>query len=77
MIPLALGNVLVNDLLARGRFKIVPALVILAVAYGLTLTWFHSSPTLILQMLGAFNLLLLAVCAGFVWGEEVVKRLKG
>ena len=77
MIPLALGNVLVNDLLARGHDLKAPALVILAVAYGLTLTWFHSSPTLILQMLGAFNLLLLAVCAGFVWGEEVVKRLKG
>ena len=68
MVPLALGNVLVNDLLARSQFKIVPALVILAAAYGFALTRFHDSPTMILQMLGGFNLLLLAVCAGFVWG---------
>jgi O-antigen/teichoic acid export membrane protein len=66
MIPLALGNVLVNDLLARGRFKIVPALVLLAAAYGLVLARFHASPAQILQLLGAFNLLLLAVCAAFV-----------
>jgi len=69
MIPLALGNVLVNDLLARSRFKIVPALLVLAAVYGLTLVRFHTSPTLILQILGGFNLLLLAVCAGYVWWE--------
>ena len=67
MIPLALGNVLMNDLLARSRFQVVPAVVLMAVAYGLALTRFHDSPTMILQMLGGFNLLLLAVCAGFAW----------
>jgi len=37
MVPLALANVLVNDLLARARFRVVPAMVLLAVAYGFTL----------------------------------------
>jgi O-antigen/teichoic acid export membrane protein len=70
MVPLALANVLVNDLLARSQFKIVPALVLLATAYGVALTQFHTSPTMILQLLCGFNLLLLAVCAGFVWGGK-------
>jgi len=69
MIPLALGNVLVNDLLARGRFNLVPALLVLAAGYGWTLSRFHASPTQILQILGGFNLLLLAVCAGFARWE--------
>jgi len=72
MIPLALGNVLVNDLLARSQFKIVPALMILAAAYGVALTQFHASPTTILQMLGGFNVLLLVICAGFVWGGKKI-----
>ncbi len=37
MIPLALANVLVNDLLARAKFKAVPLMVLVAVAYGFTL----------------------------------------
>lgn len=68
MIPLALANVLVNDLMARARFKIVPLLVVVVVAYGLTMPWmlthFHRMEVA-LQTLGAFNLLLLAICAGF------------
>ena len=38
MVPLALANVLVNDLLARSRFQMVPFLVLLAMFYGLALT---------------------------------------
>lgn len=70
MIPLALGNVLVNDLLARGRFQIVPALVVVAVAYGLTLSQWHPSTIAILKLLGGFNTLLLVVAAGFAWREK-------
>ena len=65
MIPLALANVLVNDLLARFRFKLVPPLLLLAAGYGVALTRFHDTPKEILQILGGFNLLLLAVCAWF------------
>jgi O-antigen/teichoic acid export membrane protein len=75
MVPLALGNLLVNDLLARSQFKVVPALVVVAAGYGLALTRFHDTPTMILQLLGGFNLLLLAVCAWFVWGREKPRAL--
>ena len=63
MIPLALANVLANDLLARGRFRVVPFMVALAAAYGLAIPYalnhFSMSLKTILQVLGVFNLLLL------------------
>jgi O-antigen/teichoic acid export membrane protein len=78
MVPLTLANVLVNDLLARSRFRIVPVLVALAVGYGVALALVgHRAGNLpdvqagfrmMIQTLGAFNLLLLAVCALFAWG---------
>ena len=73
MVPLALANVMVNDLLARGRFGVVPWMVALAVGYGFTLPQvldhFHSR-AVVLQTLGGFNLLLFGVCAWFVWGVK-------
>jgi len=69
MIPLALANVLVNDLMARAKFKIVLPMVLLTVAYGFTLPFMlHQFPgrmEVALQTLGVFNLLLLAICAWF------------
>lgn len=75
MIPLALGNVLVNDLMARGKFKIVAPLVILAAGYGFTLpamlrAHFGHAPDvdvmkMALQILGGFNLVMLALAVGF------------
>jgi len=70
MVPLALANVLLNSLLARSSFKVVPSLCILAIAYGFALTRFHATPVMVLQTLGVFNLLLLAVCAWFSWGAR-------
>ena len=70
MVPLALANVLVNDLLGRGKFQIVPFLVVLAIAYGVALTQHHDSFIAVLKMLGAFNLVLFAICAWFVWGRK-------
>lgn len=67
MVPLALANVLLNNLLARGLFRIVPSLVVLAVAYGVALTQFHGSLITVLQVLGGFNLLLLAACVWFTY----------
>jgi O-antigen/teichoic acid export membrane protein len=72
MIPLALGNLLVNDLLARSRFRVVPALIVVGAGYGLALARWHTSPTMVLQLLGGFNLLLLAVCVVFVWRDKPV-----
>jgi peptidoglycan biosynthesis protein MviN/MurJ (putative lipid II flippase) len=74
MIPLALANVLVNDLMARAKFKIVLPMVLLALAYGCTLPlMLHKFPgrmEVALQTLGAFNLLLFGVCAWFAWGVK-------
>jgi O-antigen/teichoic acid export membrane protein len=76
MVPLALANVLVNDLMARARFKVVPLMVLLALAYGFTLPFmlnrFHHMEVA-LQTLGAFNLLLLVICAWFSFGSPKPK----
>ena len=71
MVPLALANVLVNDLLARSRFGVVPWMVLLALAYGFALPWVlgHCQRLeAVLQTLGAFNLLLFGICAVFSRG---------
>ena len=74
MVPLAMANVLVNDLLARSRFGVVPFMVLLAAAYGFTLPWmlnhFPGHIEVVLQTLGVFNLLLFGVCAWFTWGRK-------
>ena len=73
MVPLALANVMVNDLLARGRYGVVPFMVVLAAGYGLSLPWvlghYHRLEA-VLQTLGVFNLLLFGVCAIFIWGVK-------
>jgi O-antigen/teichoic acid export membrane protein len=84
MVPLALANVLINNLLARANFRIVPALAALAAAYGVALavvgrhagnlTDPQAGLRMMLQTLGAFNLLLLAVCAGFTWCKTGDRR---
>jgi O-antigen/teichoic acid export membrane protein len=71
MVPLSLANVLVNNLLARSQFRIVPVLVALAAAYGVALTRFHGSLVTVLQTLGVFNLLLLAISGWFTWWERI------
>ncbi|MGH7952961.1 MAG: hypothetical protein ACREFE_13745, partial [Limisphaerales bacterium] len=75
MVPLAMANVMVNDLLARGRFRVVPWMVLLAVAYGLTLVWalhhFPGKMEVVLQTLAVFNALLLGVCAWFTWEKKI------
>ena len=73
MVPLALANVLVNNLLARSRFAVVPFIFLLAVGYALTMVYVNHlthSLVAVLQTLGGFNLLLLGVCAWFTWGAR-------
>lgn len=75
MVPLAMSNIMVNDMLARSRFVIVPWMVLLAVAYGFTLPWMlHHYPgriEVILQTLAVFNLLLFGICALYTWGPKL------
>lgn len=68
MIPLSLANVLVNGLLAKSDFRVVPWLGGLAVAYGVTLFYWHPTLTSVLQMMGGFTTLLFLICAGYTWG---------
>jgi O-antigen/teichoic acid export membrane protein len=65
MVPLSLAYALVNNLLARSQFRIVPVLLLIAAAYGVALTQFHDSLITVLKTLGAFNLLLLGASAWF------------
>jgi O-antigen/teichoic acid export membrane protein len=76
MVPLALANVLVNNLLARSRFAVVPFILLLGVAYAATMVYVNqvsNSLVAVLQTLGSFNLLLLVVCAWFTWGPKRTK----
>jgi len=73
MVPLSLAYALVNNLLARSQFRIVPVLVVLAVAYGIALTRFHDSLITVLKTLGVFNLMLLAACAWFTFDGSKFK----
>lgn len=78
MVPLAMANVLVNDLLARSKFRVVPFMVGLAVAYGFSipsvLKHFPGRLEIPLQMLGLCNLLLFAVCAWFAWASQTIAK---
>jgi O-antigen/teichoic acid export membrane protein len=73
MLPLALANVLLNNLLARSQFRVVAPLVVLAVCYGIALVVVggraggNGAPGLVtvLKTMGVFNLLLFAVCGWF------------
>lgn len=73
MVPLAMANVMVNDLLARSKFKVVPLMVMVAVGYGFAmpfmLSHYPGRLEIPLQTLGTFNLLLFAICAIFTWGK--------
>jgi O-antigen/teichoic acid export membrane protein len=68
MLPLTLSTILINALLGRAQYKAVPWLALVAVAYGLTLYFRHESFEQVIQTLGCFSTLMLAVCAWFTWG---------
>jgi O-antigen/teichoic acid export membrane protein len=67
MLPLTLATVLLNSLMARSQFNAVPWLVAVAVAYGLTLYFYHKSFTQVIQTLGIFSVIMLAVCVWYAF----------
>jgi O-antigen/teichoic acid export membrane protein len=67
MVPIALTNVLLNDLLARGVYRVVWPLVALVIGYAFALTRFHGTLITVLQTLGLFGLAALGLCALFSW----------
>ena len=67
MLPLALGNVLLNHLLAHSAFRVVPRLVVIVAGYAVALTQFHDSFFTVLKVMAVSNGLFLAVTAWFTW----------
>lgn len=70
MVPLAVGNVLLYNLMAHSRFKVSLPLVILAAAYWMALQHFHETFRMVIQTMGVFCLIYLATCALFTWGFD-------
>jgi hypothetical protein len=68
LVPLSLANVLINNVLARERYGAVPWLVAVAIGYGIALRFNHETFTSVIQTLGIFGLLLVAVCVAFSLG---------
>jgi O-antigen/teichoic acid export membrane protein len=65
LMPLALSNLLVNNLLARQRYEAVPWLLAVAIGYGITIRFTHQSYLAVIGTLGGFSLLLFLVCIVF------------
>ncbi|MCO5051772.1 MAG: hypothetical protein M9920_05670 [Verrucomicrobiae bacterium] len=78
MIPLALANVMANDLLARSKFAAVPWMVAVAAGYAvvlpLLLKQFPGRMEVVLQTLAAFNVLLFVVCGWFTWRKPTARN---
>jgi O-antigen/teichoic acid export membrane protein len=70
VVPLSVGNVLLNNLMARGSFRVVPWLCVMIACYAIALTRFNATPVMLLQTLGVFNLVLLTLCAVFTWRDK-------
>jgi O-antigen/teichoic acid export membrane protein len=69
ILPMTVANVLVNNLLARQQYKVVPWLVAVAVGYVITL-WQpigHVSFWHVIYTLGIFSTLYFLVCVWFTW----------
>ena len=84
LLPLIVANVLVNNLLAAGKLRVVPWVVAVGLLYlGLLVAGRHWLPTLdpftafrtLLGTLGICNLLLLAVAVVFTWREPGLAAL--
>jgi O-antigen/teichoic acid export membrane protein len=70
MLPLAMSNVLINNLMACSRFRAVLWMVAVVAAYLMALSYFNHSFLTIIKTMGVFNLLLLVVCIYFTWGVK-------
>lgn len=67
IIPLSLGNVLVNALLGRGDYRCVAPLVLLIIGFVAALFQWHASFVQVLQVLTAANTLFFILCMLFTW----------
>ena len=65
MLPLAVANVMMNNLLARKQFGVVMPAVMLALGYLVVLLFYHTSFLVVVKVMGGFNLALLGITYGF------------
>ena len=70
MAVLTITNVLINNLLAREKFQVVPWLVVVVVAYALTLLKIHTSIEQVIYTLGAYSILMVGVSLFFTWRAD-------
>lgn len=70
MVPLCLCSVVVNNLLAKSDFRIVPWLVALAAGYAVALIHWHPNVLVVLQILGGSCVLMFLICAWFTWVQK-------
>lgn len=71
MLPLAVANVLLNNLMARKQFRVVPYLLLVVVAYVITLNLAGTSFIRVIQILGIHTVAFFCITAGFTWGGGV------
>lgn len=62
MLPLALANVLITNLLARGGHKAILWMVLIAATYAVTIWLYHPSFTSVILSLGVSNIVLFCAC---------------
>jgi len=67
IVPIALANVLINHLLAKGDYRPVPWLVLLVISFVVALKFAHATLIQVLQVLAGANLIFLLLCIGFTW----------
>jgi O-antigen/teichoic acid export membrane protein len=85
MLPLTLSTVLINSLMARSQFKAVPWLLAAVGGYVATLylrlnaiqDFSPDKFPIVIQTIGIFGLVVLAVCAWFTWGFRGKKMEDG
>lgn len=65
ILPVSLATVLVNNLLARERYGVVPWLLAVGVGYGVALRYFHGDFLTVVRTMGIFGLLLLGLTLWF------------
>jgi hypothetical protein len=70
MVPMALANVLLNNLLGRSDFRVVPLTCILAIGYAFALTRFHDSLVTVIKLIGLAGVMLFLISAWFTWGSK-------
>jgi hypothetical protein len=65
MLPFALSNILIYNLLARSEYRAIPWLVAVAVGYMLALWLHHPSFTRVVLLIGVFSTLLFGIALWF------------